>query len=60
MEVSRIMNKEEGGNNNNFSSRISGTHSVNDDYEVGENLVLRDYGKDVSDSVSVTSEKIID
>lgn len=49
------MNKEEVNNNNNFSSRISGTHSVSDDYELGDNLALRDYGKDVSDSVSVTS-----
>lgn len=53
------MNKED--KNNNFSSRISGTNSAVDEYDLGgDNLSLRDYGKDISDTVSVTSEKVID
>ena len=52
LEVSRIMNK--GGDNMSLSSRNSDVNSGGEE-EVG----LKYYGKDVSDTVSVTSEKII-
>ena len=58
MEVSKLMNKE--SESRASSSRKSTIKSDDEFSDKDESLSLGNYGKDISDTVSVTSEKIID
>ena len=58
MEVSKLMNKE--SESRASSSRKSTIKSDDEFSDKDDNLSLGNYGKDISDTVSVTSEKIID
>lgn len=57
MEVSKLMNKDT--ESKSYSSRKVNIRADDEDLE-SESGSLSGYGKDISDTISVTSEKIID
>lgn len=59
LEVSKLMNKDKDSDTKSYSSRKMPIRAEEDDLD-SENISLSGYSKELSDTISVTSEKIID